>query len=136
MGPRFRGDDGMGSEGSAVVRVQAAFASRRFWLARMDEPVRPRDPAIAFRFLDLLWRHGLHRGRARQQAGVAGAGIRTGPAGRPAAAGGRGRDFRVSASGHHVERSEEHTSELQSLMRLSYAVFCLKTTIIMYVTTI
>src|SRR3546814_2021622 len=26
-----------------------------------------------------------------------------------------------------VERSEEHTSELQSLMRISYAVFCLKT---------
>src|SRR3546814_1964497 len=25
-----------------------------------------------------------------------------------------------------AERSEEHTSELQSLMRLSYAVFCLK----------
>src|SRR3546814_1324302 len=25
-----------------------------------------------------------------------------------------------------VDRSEEHTSELQSLMRLSYAVFCLK----------
>src|SRR3546814_2704117 len=26
-----------------------------------------------------------------------------------------------------VDRSEEHTSELQSLMRISYAVFCLKT---------
>src|SRR3546814_9318283 len=26
-----------------------------------------------------------------------------------------------------LARSEEHTSELQSLMRLSYAVFCLKT---------
>src|SRR3546814_1067690 len=26
-----------------------------------------------------------------------------------------------------VRRSEEHTSELQSLMRISYAVFCLKT---------
>src|SRR3546814_5846685 len=26
----------------------------------------------------------------------------------------------------HVRRSEEHTSELQSLMRISYAVFCLK----------
>src|SRR3546814_2854579 len=26
----------------------------------------------------------------------------------------------------NVERSEEHTSELQSLMRISYAVFCLK----------
>src|SRR3546814_9646266 len=25
-----------------------------------------------------------------------------------------------------IERSEEHTSELQSLMRISYAVFCLK----------
>src|SRR3546814_4746850 len=28
--------------------------------------------------------------------------------------------------GPRVERSEEHTSELQSLMRISYAVFCLK----------
>src|SRR3546814_4782587 len=27
-----------------------------------------------------------------------------------------------------VARSEEHTSELQSLMRISYAVFCLKKT--------
>src|SRR3546814_3169070 len=26
-----------------------------------------------------------------------------------------------------LDRSEEHTSELQSLMRISYAVFCLKT---------
>src|SRR3546814_10370174 len=26
----------------------------------------------------------------------------------------------------HMYRSEEHTSELQSLMRISYAVFCLK----------
>src|SRR3546814_6865402 len=28
-----------------------------------------------------------------------------------------------------TQRSEEHTSELQSLMRISYAVFCLKKTI-------
>src|SRR3546814_17241132 len=28
--------------------------------------------------------------------------------------------------GWRNERSEEHTSELQSLMRISYAVFCLK----------
>src|SRR3546814_15028885 len=27
---------------------------------------------------------------------------------------------------HRLDRSEEHTSELQSLMRISYAVFCLK----------
>src|SRR3546814_2684898 len=30
------------------------------------------------------------------------------------------------ALGQGKERSEEHTSELQSLMRISYAVFCLK----------
>src|SRR3546814_7414590 len=29
-------------------------------------------------------------------------------------------------SGSAMHRSEEHTSELQSLMRISYAVFCLK----------
>src|SRR3546814_1316237 len=28
----------------------------------------------------------------------------------------------------NIQRSEEHTSELQSLMRISYAVFCLKKT--------
>src|SRR3546814_2390596 len=35
---------------------------------------------------------------------------------------------RIADEQHPVERrSEEHTSELQSLMRISYAVFCLKT---------
>src|SRR3546814_8359611 len=39
--------------------------------------------------------------------------------------------FRKGKKGQHRlppfhPRSEEHTSELQSLMRLSYAVFCLK----------
>src|SRR3546814_2714700 len=33
---------------------------------------------------------------------------------------------RSCSSGKAVSRSEEHTSELQSLMRISYAVFCLK----------
>src|SRR3546814_6995427 len=32
----------------------------------------------------------------------------------------------VTKDGVSVARSEEHTSELQSLMRISYAVFCLK----------
>src|SRR3546814_6331851 len=31
-----------------------------------------------------------------------------------------------NCSGKVTDRSEEHTSELQSLMRISYAVFCLK----------
>src|SRR3546814_3135073 len=34
----------------------------------------------------------------------------------------------VQQPGHRSRRSEEHTSELQSLMRISYAVFCLKQT--------
>src|SRR3546814_9269616 len=41
--------------------------------------------------------------------------------------------FGLKLAGHYAEfarnrarRSEEHTSELQSLMRISYAVFCLK----------
>src|SRR3546814_4645579 len=46
---------------------------------------------------------------------------------------GAGRRIRLSAQGSAAAadravpgRSEEHTSELQSLMRISYAVFCLK----------
>src|SRR3546814_8032141 len=44
-----------------------------------------------------------------------------------------GGELGALATGAHLiavatlpERSEEHTSELQSLMRISYAVFCLK----------
>src|SRR3546814_4948875 len=33
---------------------------------------------------------------------------------------------RFGEAQHRLGRSEEHTSELQSLMRISYAVFCLK----------
>src|SRR3546814_2335757 len=34
--------------------------------------------------------------------------------------------FAREIAGTTAQRSEEHTSELQSLMRISYAVFCLK----------
>src|SRR3546814_4039390 len=56
--------------------------------------------------------------------------------GEPVAVGRDARDHVVAAIAVHVisehlraasgTRSEEHTSELQSLMRISYAVFCLK----------
>src|SRR3546814_1289702 len=36
------------------------------------------------------------------------------------------RCIRVFTRLEAIQRSEEHTSELQSLMRISYAVFCLK----------
>src|SRR3546814_10077534 len=45
--------------------------------------------------------------------------LRVGDAGRSAL-------YRAGARGGADARSEEHTSELQSLMRTSYAVFCLK----------
>src|SRR3546814_7450931 len=40
--------------------------------------------------------------------------------------GGRPLHGRIIGIVHRRSRSEEHTSELQSLMRISYAVFCLK----------
>src|SRR3546814_6254504 len=39
---------------------------------------------------------------------------------------GIGGPYRAEKGHPRVARSEEHTSELQSLMRISYAVFCLK----------
>src|SRR3546814_7511502 len=51
-------------------------------------------------FLDMLRRAGYYAGRTLQVLKVSGAGA--------------------------DHRSEEHTSELQSLMRISYAVLCLK----------
>src|SRR3546814_20990993 len=86
----------------------------------------------------------VHRGRrvaaGDGNRGAGGAGDRgdTARAGAPPDACADGRATRRSAAGGmkairiahfggpDVLRSEEHTSELQSLMRLSYAVFCLK----------
>src|SRR3546814_6216788 len=72
-----------------------------------------------------------HPGGAGEARGLPRLRLRTGP--------GRPRQDRVVAFGHPSTRarsgceivgrwgrSEEHTSELQSLMRISYAVFCLK----------
>src|SRR3546814_3859151 len=48
------------------------------------------------------------------------------PGSGPALAQHRGGEQNLSDGHAREERSEEHTSELQSLMRISYAVFCLK----------
>src|SRR3546814_8331678 len=44
----------------------------------------------------------------------------------PARIGGVQQEAGVEDGDDQLRRSEEHTSELQSLMRISYAVFCLK----------
>src|SRR3546814_6012857 len=56
--------------------------------------------------------------------GVAEAGHRQGEGG--AGDGDDGSDLHGLSPSAIRKRSEEHTSELQSLMRISYAVFCLK----------
>src|SRR3546814_3890027 len=75
---------------------------------------RPGGVSHACRFSSL---HRDHRLRL-------GAGLRPGPGPRPACSLGAG-GSRPRLPGAPA-RSEEHTSELQSLMRISYAVFCLK----------
>src|SRR3546814_5520326 len=67
--------------------------------------------------------NGDHRhGADRQRQGLWSAGRRI-----PDLRAGSSADYRAEASNAGSKRrSEEHTSELQSLMRISYAVFCLK----------
>src|SRR3546814_8974632 len=87
----------------------------------------------------MAWRRarlyaGGHDREGRRAAGVAGAPRRDRSGGLACRTGrrlpaGQGRDERHGfrpARASALGRSEEHTSELQSLMRISYAVFCLK----------
>src|SRR3546814_8171454 len=70
-------------------------------------------------FVDLdgpLWLQADHGGGVRSHNGAL----------QPAVPGFWGQAGGAIDEGAAVGRSEEHTSELQSLMRISYAVFCLK----------
>src|SRR3546814_4773058 len=72
-----------------------------------------------------LFRSGRRPPSVLQVAGLTGARVEQ----RPQAVrrgGGRGRRHPELPEDAVADRSEEHTSELQSLMRISYAVFCLK----------
>src|SRR3546814_4161437 len=64
-------------------------------------------------------------GLRRQRTGLA-LGPRAGPLRRPSVPREAGRAAGLRHLVRRRARSEEHTSELQSLMRISYAVFCLK----------
>src|SRR3546814_2504780 len=58
--------------------------------------------------------------------GASGGGVNTAPTLRYAAAPNQKTEESRCGASYSGARSEEHTSELQSLMRISYAVFCLK----------
>src|SRR3546814_4555521 len=79
------------------------FVARRRRCAARGARQRPHDAARA-------------QGRSRRTIG----------AGDSGAVAGRRKLRHFPIMGAVRERSEEHTSELQSLMRISYAVFCLK----------
>src|SRR3546814_1762738 len=64
--------------------------------------------------------------RPCRRAGGQGQGARDRPARQGPPVDARRRPGKRRRTGRHPPRSEEHTSELQSLMRISYAVFCLK----------
>src|SRR3546814_3007851 len=69
-------------------------------------------------FITTDWKQGtraLVGQEGRQQLGFDSTGLPTDPL-----------TVTLTREGERVSRSEEHTSELQSLMRISYAVFCLK----------
>src|SRR3546814_1261757 len=98
------------------------------------------DHFDAIRIVNLAQRTDRRRAMNRELARVGLAGdprvaffsaIRPADAGRFTSIGARGvylsqkHLLREAAAARH-SRSEEHTSELQSLMRISYAVFCLK----------
>src|SRR3546814_3169116 len=91
---------GTARPGRTRVRRARAWRHRlRGKLLRFRSPARP-TPAPG-------WRAAVvrsHRGRQRGPRGTA----------------------PLATPGRSARRSEEHTSELQSLMRISYAVFCLK----------
>src|SRR3546814_4098995 len=89
---------------------------RKAELQESQEHLARRARRLAARLSCVLVPHGRHRTalRARRQ------GQWNPDAGRKRAV---GRARRLSC---FIARSEEHTSELQSLMRISYAVFCLK----------
>src|SRR3546814_7333891 len=78
--------------------------------ARVDHVIRRIENAALEQSLAVGMRRELIVGAARDHCGPE-------PGNRPL---GQDRTQRIGA------RSEEHTSELQSLMRTSYAVFCLK----------
>src|SRR3546814_6509745 len=100
---------------SDLVQVEDDLAERVTGFLEADARAR-------FFERDLLQAHGGRRRRRRRRRGCR-RGSRSGCRSRSGRWCWRICDFAAEVGD---QRSEEHTSELQSLMRISYAVFCLK----------
>src|SRR3546814_5844508 len=114
------------SDLAAILEAAAGRGHHRV-LHRARQKMQCPAPGIAL-VVDVALHDGEHRARAvgldlrdfaeqRRNVGVTGVGQITAHLG-----------FRMTTTRQLADdlRSEEHTSELQSLMRISYAVFCLK----------
>src|SRR3546814_6945288 len=88
------------SDWSSDVCSSDLFAEHAVWRSVLDQK---REIITRFDAAPLIFRHG-YMGRFAEGTGTA----------------------EINAEPTAAQRSEEHTSELQSLMRNSYAVFCLK----------
>src|SRR3546814_6606867 len=95
-----------------------------FFLLMIRRPPRSTRTDTLFPYTTLFRSGGAHRPSPQPWQGRV-------PRESTASAGSSGRSCRSRGPGRKPSlrersRSEEHTSELQSLMRISYAVFCLK----------
>src|SRR3546814_7311364 len=103
-------------ERSHEIRAAEREAQRLAVVAQRVRADRIADPSFGVRLFSE--RSGMEQGAGVVMSMPLGGGHRRAAADRASAEGN-------AAQLEHM-RSEEHTSELQSLMRISYAVFCLK----------
>src|SRR3546814_5177302 len=124
-------------EGNAVVRSYGSAASIRLGSADRDVAigaVAGTGTGLGFIIDGAVLGDGLYAGKdgnAIQIGGLGGAvtiagGIGIGGTGSVAAKSKDKAAMAIRIGSGATTRSEEHTSELQSIMRISYAVFCLK----------
>src|SRR3546814_7513672 len=92
--------------------------------AALDQPARQLDRRIAAERAD--FEDACRPPRQREQMEEAPLHRRHIDRGQSAGMVGRQRGIERGVVAEQLAKSEEHTSELQSLMRISYAVFCLK----------
>src|SRR3546814_3990437 len=98
-----------------VIVVTRYYSTRLFFFLMIRRPPRSTRTDTLFPYTT-LFRSQLNQRQRRQSAFLV-----------PVEQLAHGRQRRLAvARQHQRRRSEEHTSELQSLMRISYAVFCLK----------
>src|SRR3546814_5614297 len=111
---------------SFIYFAHAAFSRQTVANQGQDEPIRTSSCPHVHCMSYGQWPNGTHGPKTPRTCRSAEPRTHTGGASRRAAGHRAGAGNRERYGRACRARSEEHTSELQSLMRSSYAVFCLK----------